>query len=141
MFSLFMPDRVYNDIYEITPEVLTSQGIRALILDIDNTLVTYDDPKPNRTGSKLARSYEKRRHCGRVRIEQPRAARLGILRWTRILQSRRREKAVKTVSIRGDEPYEQRYDKYRVDRRSGVYRYLGGEALRYARVSRQPDQG
>ena len=46
MFSLFMPDWVYNDIYEITPEVLTSQGIRALILDIDNTLVTYDDPKP-----------------------------------------------------------------------------------------------
>ena len=46
MFSLFMPDRVYNNIYEITPKALTSQGIRALILDIDNTLVTYDDPKP-----------------------------------------------------------------------------------------------
>lgn len=46
MFGLFMPDRVYYDIYEITPELLKSEGIRALILDIDNTLVTYDDPKP-----------------------------------------------------------------------------------------------
>ena len=46
MFGLFMPDRVYNDKYEITPEAQTSRGIRALILDIDNTLVTYDDPKP-----------------------------------------------------------------------------------------------
>ena len=46
MFSLFMPDWVYNNIYEITPEALTSRGICALILDIDNTLVTYNDPKP-----------------------------------------------------------------------------------------------
>ena len=45
MFSLFMPDRVYNDIYEITRGTDLS-GIRALILDIDYTLVTYDDPKP-----------------------------------------------------------------------------------------------
>lgn len=41
-----IPDRIFKDIYEITPEYLTSQGIRALVLDIDNTLVTYDDPEP-----------------------------------------------------------------------------------------------
>ncbi|MBQ7161266.1 MAG: YqeG family HAD IIIA-type phosphatase [Clostridia bacterium] len=41
-----IPDRIFKDIYEITPEFLTSQGVRALVLDIDNTLVTYDDPEP-----------------------------------------------------------------------------------------------
>lgn len=46
MFDKFLPTKIYGDIYAITPEELTSLGIRALILDIDNTLVTYDDPKP-----------------------------------------------------------------------------------------------
>ena len=41
-----IPDRIYRDIYRITPEALTGRGIRGLVLDIDNTLVTYDDPKP-----------------------------------------------------------------------------------------------
>ena len=42
----FMPDIYLNDIYEITPEMLKERGIKAVLLDIDNTLVTYDDPKP-----------------------------------------------------------------------------------------------
>ncbi len=47
MFNKYLiPDRIFKDIYEITPDYLTSQGIRALVLDIDNTLVTYDDPEP-----------------------------------------------------------------------------------------------
>lgn len=41
-----IPDRIFNNIYEITPEFLTSLGIKAVALDIDNTLVTYDDPEP-----------------------------------------------------------------------------------------------
>lgn len=41
-----MPDLYLNNIYEITPGYLKSRGIRAVLLDIDNTLVTYDDPKP-----------------------------------------------------------------------------------------------
>lgn len=41
-----LPTKIFNNIYEITPEYLASLGIKALILDIDNTLVTYDDPKP-----------------------------------------------------------------------------------------------
>lgn len=41
-----IPDVFYNDIYEVTPEFLTKAGVRALVLDIDNTLVTYDDPEP-----------------------------------------------------------------------------------------------
>ena len=46
MFGKFLPTHIYKDIYEITPEELVRGGIAALILDIDNTLVTYDDPKP-----------------------------------------------------------------------------------------------
>ncbi len=46
MFGKFLPTHIYNNIYEIKPEDLKAQGIRALVLDIDNTLVTYDDPKP-----------------------------------------------------------------------------------------------
>lgn len=41
-----IPDRIFADIYEITPDYLISIGIKALVLDIDNTLVTYDDPEP-----------------------------------------------------------------------------------------------
>jgi len=42
----FLPDYFFNNIYEIKPDFLSSMGIRAVISDIDNTLVTYDDPEP-----------------------------------------------------------------------------------------------
>ena len=42
----FMPDLYLDDIYAVTPEYLKSKNIRAVLLDIDNTLVTYDDPMP-----------------------------------------------------------------------------------------------
>ena len=42
----FMPDLYLDDIYSIEPAFLKRKGIRAVLLDIDNTLVTYDDPKP-----------------------------------------------------------------------------------------------
>ncbi len=46
MFEAFLPTEIFGDIYAITPAFLTESGVKALILDIDNTLVTYDDPKP-----------------------------------------------------------------------------------------------
>lgn len=46
MFQSFLPTEIFDDIYQITPDMLQAAGIRALILDIDNTLVTYDDPVP-----------------------------------------------------------------------------------------------
>ncbi len=46
MFETFLPDGIFENVYELTPERLLSKGIKALILDIDNTLVTYDDPIP-----------------------------------------------------------------------------------------------
>lgn len=42
----FMPDLYLDDIYCIKAEFLKSKGIKAVLLDIDNTLVTYDDPLP-----------------------------------------------------------------------------------------------
>lgn len=41
-----LPDYLFDDIYQITPEFLHGLGTRAVIADIDNTLVTYDDPEP-----------------------------------------------------------------------------------------------
>ena len=52
MTDKFLPTKIYDNIYAITPEEMTSLGIRALILDIDNTLVTYDDPKPTESVAK-----------------------------------------------------------------------------------------
>ncbi len=52
MINKFIPTKIYEDIYKITPEALTEAGIRGLILDIDNTLVTYDDPKPTESVSR-----------------------------------------------------------------------------------------
>ncbi|MBQ9747412.1 MAG: YqeG family HAD IIIA-type phosphatase [Clostridia bacterium] len=42
----FVPDVMYDSVFEITPEALLSRGIRAVVLDIDNTLVTYGVAEP-----------------------------------------------------------------------------------------------
>lgn len=41
-----IPDYYFDDIYQITPEFFRKIGVSAVICDIDNTLVTYDDPEP-----------------------------------------------------------------------------------------------
>lgn len=46
MFDKFIPDLMCDTIYDIDIQALTSRGIRGVALDIDNTLVTYDDPEP-----------------------------------------------------------------------------------------------
>lgn len=43
--ALLQPDAVFCRITSITPEYLRSRGIRALVLDIDNTLTTHDNPE------------------------------------------------------------------------------------------------
>ena len=43
-----VPDYMFSGISEITPEFLKSIGVKALLCDIDNTLVTYDDPTPTK---------------------------------------------------------------------------------------------
>lgn len=42
-----IPDYMFGHYYEITPEFLESIGIRALLIDIDNTLAPYEMPDPD----------------------------------------------------------------------------------------------
>lgn len=43
---LFTPTRAYSSILKVTPRVLDEMGVSALILDIDNTMTTHDNPVP-----------------------------------------------------------------------------------------------
>ena len=42
----FVPDIMFDRAFDITPDILISKGIRAVVLDIDNTLVTYGVAEP-----------------------------------------------------------------------------------------------
>ena len=44
---LLTPDYMFNTFDEITPEFLSSIGIKALLIDIDNTLAPYEQPEPD----------------------------------------------------------------------------------------------
>lgn len=48
---MFYPDRHFSSIYDITPEILSGDGVRALVLDIDNTLVSYQTERPDKSVS------------------------------------------------------------------------------------------
>lgn len=41
-----MPKMMKQSFRDVTPELLGTLGVKLLICDIDNTLVTYDDPEP-----------------------------------------------------------------------------------------------
>ena len=43
----FAPDATYLSYRDVTPEALTAAGIHALILDIDNTLASYEQAEPD----------------------------------------------------------------------------------------------
>ena len=47
VFGLLMPDRVFEHFYDIDPQYLLSLGIKALIIDIDNTLAPYEQAIPD----------------------------------------------------------------------------------------------
>lgn len=42
-----VPDRHFSRYLDLTPSVLQEDGIRALLLDIDNTLAPYEQPEPD----------------------------------------------------------------------------------------------
>ncbi len=44
--KLFQPDFVFHRITQITSAFLQEQGIKALVLDVDNTLTTHGSPIP-----------------------------------------------------------------------------------------------
>lgn len=41
------PSYMFGHYYEITPDFLLERGIRALLIDIDNTLAPYEQPDPD----------------------------------------------------------------------------------------------
>ncbi len=43
---LFKPTYVFNDVTEITADFLNKHNIKGLILDLDNTLTTHNNPTP-----------------------------------------------------------------------------------------------
>lgn len=47
MMKCFYPHAMADRVYKITPQLLKSWGVRGLILDIDNTLTTHDNPVPD----------------------------------------------------------------------------------------------
>lgn len=45
--ALLTPDYMFDSYLDVTPEFLESLGIRALLIDIDNTLAPYEQPLPD----------------------------------------------------------------------------------------------
>ncbi len=43
---IFKPTAALKSVLEITPEMLKDMGVEALILDLDNTLTTHNNPQP-----------------------------------------------------------------------------------------------
>ena len=44
---LLTPEYIFDTFDQVTPEFLLSKGIRALLIDIDNTLAPYEQPEPD----------------------------------------------------------------------------------------------
>ena len=45
--DLLTPEYMFDTFEEVTPEFLNSLGIKALLIDIDNTLAPYEQPEPD----------------------------------------------------------------------------------------------
>ena len=45
--KLLIPDYMFARYDDITPAFLASIGVRALLIDIDNTLAPYEQPDPD----------------------------------------------------------------------------------------------
>ena len=56
--SLFVPDWAFDGFSDVTPEFLKKNNIKAIVSDIDNTLVTYDDEKPTQSVLSWLKSLE-----------------------------------------------------------------------------------
>lgn len=47
MFFSLVPDMKFEKYNDITPAFLASEGVSALLIDIDNTLAPYEQPEPD----------------------------------------------------------------------------------------------
>ena len=45
--AIFKPDYIFEKTTKITPQFLADHGIKNLLLDVDNTLTTHDNPEPS----------------------------------------------------------------------------------------------
>ena len=45
--SVFRPQYIFEKTTKITPEFLKEIGVENLLLDVDNTLTTHDNPDPS----------------------------------------------------------------------------------------------
>lgn len=62
--KLIMPSLMVDTYRDVTPEMLREMGKKLLICDIDNTLVTYDDPHP----TEELRAWFKRMNDGGITV-------------------------------------------------------------------------
>ena len=46
--GIFYPERLFEHIYEITPQILKEQGVKGVVFDIDNTIAPYEVEEPTR---------------------------------------------------------------------------------------------
>ena len=60
MPNWFMPDKIYDNVYQIDFDGLREKNIRCLIFDIDNTLVSYRQPEPTDDVIKLMRELSEK---------------------------------------------------------------------------------
>ena len=58
MFEFFYPDFYFEKYDEITPEFLAQNGIKALLLDVDNTLAPYEQAEPSEKNLKWFKSLD-----------------------------------------------------------------------------------
>lgn len=74
---LLTPDRMFEKFDDITPEFLLSNGIRALLIDIDNTLAPYEQESPDERifnwfssirAAGISASLVSNNHCERVEL-------------------------------------------------------------------------
>ena len=59
--SKLYPNAVARRVWQITPQLLDSWGVKGLILDIDNTLTTHNNPIPE---PQVAQWLEDNRRAG-----------------------------------------------------------------------------
>lgn len=73
--SRLVPDYMFYSYREVTPAFLSSIGIRALLIDIDNTLAPYEQPEPDEKNLDWFSDMQKAGIRMGDPLKQPRAAR------------------------------------------------------------------
>jgi|Deesub1362A_J573_1020465.scaffolds.fasta_scaffold17544_2 hypothetical protein len=58
MFNWLCPDLYLNSIFEIKPEFLRQKGIRGVIVDLDNTLVPWNEARVNKDISEWFQGFK-----------------------------------------------------------------------------------